>query len=207
MLMRELAGGLILYFVVAGASWAKEPATRTFEFNYGAVLKDLPEGPSVRVWIPLPQNGDQQQVEVASKDLPANAKTTMEKKHGNKMFYFEPKGSGDANFHVTYKITRKELLGLKQPGKEKLTGKEKEKYLAADALVPLGGKPKELIANLSLSDDPIEAGKQLYLRTDEHMMYDKSRPGYGTGDANWACDSQFGNCTDFHSLFISFARP
>jgi len=26
------------------------------------------------------------------------------------------------------------------------------------------------------------------------------------GDADWACDSGHGNCTDFHSLFISLAR-
>jgi len=29
---------------------------------------------------------------------------------------------------------------------------------------------------------------------------------YGTGDANYACDSKSGNCTEFHSLFISLAR-
>ena len=38
------------------------------------------------------------------------------------------------------------------------------------------------------------------------MKYDKSQPGYGNGDAVWACDSKTGNCTDFHSLFISLAR-
>ena len=40
----------------------------------------------------------------------------------------------------------------------------------------------------------------------QHMQYDKSRPGFGRGDARWACESRFGNCTDFHSLFISIAR-
>ena len=38
------------------------------------------------------------------------------------------------------------------------------------------------------------------------MKYDKSKPGYGNGDSVWACDSRTGNCTDFHSLFISVAR-
>jgi transglutaminase-like putative cysteine protease len=28
----------------------------------------------------------------------------------------------------------------------------------------------------------------------------------GMGDTLWACDSKHGNCTDFHSLFISTAR-
>jgi len=29
---------------------------------------------------------------------------------------------------------------------------------------------------------------------------------YGTGDAVYACDALTGNCTEFHSLFISLAR-
>jgi transglutaminase-like putative cysteine protease len=29
---------------------------------------------------------------------------------------------------------------------------------------------------------------------------------YGTGDANYACDSGSGNCTEFHSYFITLAR-
>ena len=27
-----------------------------------------------------------------------------------------------------------------------------------------------------------------------------------SGDAVWACTSKYGNCTDFHSLFIGMAR-
>jgi transglutaminase-like putative cysteine protease len=38
------------------------------------------------------------------------------------------------------------------------------------------------------------------------MKYSKEGKGWGQGDAVWACDSRFGNCTDFHSLFISMAR-
>jgi transglutaminase-like putative cysteine protease len=38
------------------------------------------------------------------------------------------------------------------------------------------------------------------------MEYKKEGKGWGRGDAEWACDSRFGNCTDFHSLFISLAR-
>ena len=40
------------------------------------------------------------------------------------------------------------------------------------------------------------------------MKYDKpaDKPGWGQGDALWACESRFGNCTDFHSLIIGMAR-
>jgi len=46
----------------------------------------------------------------------------------------------------------------------------------------------------------------LYDRVDDHLCYDKSKPGFGHGDVLWACDSRSGNCTDFHSLFISLSR-
>ncbi|MBT8178510.1 MAG: transglutaminase domain-containing protein, partial [Eudoraea sp.] len=38
-----------------------------------------------------------------------------------------------------------------------------------------------------------------------NMKYIKAGT-YGTGDAVYACDALTGNCTEFHSLFISLAR-
>jgi transglutaminase-like putative cysteine protease len=39
------------------------------------------------------------------------------------------------------------------------------------------------------------------------MKYDKPEGGaWGRGDAVWACDSKYGNCTDFHSVFIGACR-
>ena len=38
------------------------------------------------------------------------------------------------------------------------------------------------------------------------MTYEKQTPGWGTGDTLRACEVGTGNCTDFHSLFISLAR-
>ena len=38
------------------------------------------------------------------------------------------------------------------------------------------------------------------------MRYDKTGTGWGHGDTLYACNAKQGNCTDFHSLFISMAR-
>jgi len=38
------------------------------------------------------------------------------------------------------------------------------------------------------------------------VTYKKEGSGWGRGDTNWVCDSRYGNCTDFHSLFMSLAR-
>ena len=64
----------------------------------------------------------------------------------------------------------------------------------------------ELLAGRELPAEQLTLARLLYDRVDEHVKYDKSKPGYGRGDVLWVCDSRFGNCTDFHSLFISLAR-
>src|SRR5256886_4489847 len=38
------------------------------------------------------------------------------------------------------------------------------------------------------------------------MEYKKVGTGWGNGDTFWACSARYGNCTDFHALFISLAR-
>jgi transglutaminase-like putative cysteine protease len=63
-------------------------------------------------------------------------------------------------------------------------------------------------AALKLPGDPKAAVRSLYEHTLERMKYDKpeSQQGWGRGDAEWACDAKFGNCTDFHSYFMGLAR-
>lgn len=48
--------------------------------------------------------------------------------------------------------------------------------------------------------------RQLYDVVDQHVAYKKEGTGWGRGDTNWVCDNGYGNCTDFHSLFMSLAR-
>jgi len=59
---------------------------------------------------------------------------------------------------------------------------------------------------LELPRDQLELGRALYDVVDGHLRYDKTGEGWGRGDALWAYRSRCGNCTDFHSLFISLAR-
>ncbi|MBI3324509.1 MAG: transglutaminase domain-containing protein, partial [Candidatus Omnitrophica bacterium] len=48
--------------------------------------------------------------------------------------------------------------------------------------------------------------KGIYDYVRQTMAYDKTVPGWGRGDTRRACLLGKGNCTDFHSLFISMAR-
>ena len=198
---------------LAPLAGAAEPARqeRSFRLDYGATATGLPAGSDVRVWLPIPQTNDDQTVKALARNVPGKSSEAAEPKYGNRILSFvatAPK-SGELAFTTAYQVTRKEVRGL--PGEmigmgRKLTAEEKKLFLSAEKMVPIGGKSLELIKDVKLPPEKLLAARILYDRVDEHMKYDKSQPGWGRGDVEWACDSRFGNCTDFHSLFISLAR-
>jgi len=106
-----------------------------------------------------------------------------------------------------YRVRRKEVTTDNNVTLTPRATDRLSRFLEADKLVPVGGKPLELIKEKKLpSNDQFAAAKILYDVVNQHMKYSKEGKGWGNGDAVWACDSKFGNCTDFHSLFISMAR-
>jgi transglutaminase-like putative cysteine protease len=79
-------------------------------------------------------------------------------------------------------------------------------FLKPNARVPIDGKPLDLIKDRTLPTDQTEMARLIYDIVNGHMRYSKTGTGWGRGDSVWACESGYGNCTDFHSLFISLAR-
>ncbi len=182
------------------------PKSRAFLFTYAATVTGLKPGVTARIWVPVPPANVHQDVAVVKRDLPAEGKTAAEPKFGNEILYVEAKADDDGKIplSLTYRVRRKEV-------KADLQGKADDmedlaQFLKADAKVPVGGKPLKLLASRDLPRDQLELGKVLYDVVDDHMRYSKEGTGWGKGDAVWACDSGYGNCTDFHSLFISLAR-
>src|SRR5205085_5351925 len=108
-----------------------------------------------------------------------------------------------------YSVTRREVLLSSLPAgdpDETLDNVKREFFLRADRMVPTSGKALALLDNQELSSDKLSLARQLYDIVDDHVTYKKEGTGWGRGDTNWVCDSGYGNCTDFHSLFISLAR-
>jgi transglutaminase-like putative cysteine protease len=81
------------------------------------------------------------------------------------------------------------------------------RYLSAQRKIPLEGLIADIADNesrgLESDSEKIRAFYDYVVRT---MTYAKHGEGWGNGDAIWACTSKYGNCTDFHSLFIGMAR-
>jgi transglutaminase-like putative cysteine protease len=55
-------------------------------------------------------------------------------------------------------------------------------------------------------ESTFEKAHAIYDYVFENVSYDKTLPGWGQGDTERVCLVKAGNCTDFHSLFISLAR-
>ena len=180
--------------------------SRSFALAYGATLTDLPANSNVRVWFPIAESNPQQSVELTHVSTPTEMQTNREAANQNQIGFFEitPAENGDVSFELNFDVVRHEASV--DDANLALSEDQKRLFLSANLLVPLSGKPQELIKHSEIPAEPVAAGKILYEVVEQHMKYDKSNPGYGNGDAEWACDSRTGNCTDFHSLFISLAR-
>ncbi|EAR01379.1 hypothetical protein FB2170_11681 [Maribacter sp. HTCC2170] len=171
-----------------------------FEFNYEITLPEIKE--SAKIWIPIPQSDRFQTVELASIDAPMEHRMLKEKNYGNTIMYMDlsPEHSGK-KLELVYDVKRQE----KNPYEE---DSSPTRYLDASSLMPVGDRFQVLadsIIGIKRNEGVIMQARALYDYIIDNMKYIKAGK-YGTGDAVYACDALTGNCTEFHSLFISLAR-
>ena len=159
--------------------------------------------------MPIPSASRDQTVKQKSQNFPANTTTNRDPVFGNQMIYCETTAQQlqDFSLEAVFEIYRKEVRGLEQVDAVQPSSDRVKNALSANQLVPIEGRPQQLLLeNVALPASDLEKAKLLYESVERFMKYDKSKAGYGNGDVLWACDSRTGNCTDFHSLFISLAR-
>jgi transglutaminase-like putative cysteine protease len=207
-LLLALVGLLGVRVAFPGRAEAAEvPAkARTFLFTFRATVAGLPAGATARIWLPVPPGNEDQDVEIVGKQVPPGARLTREAAYDNRILYAEarPNARGDLPVSLTYRVTRREVRG--QDGKAAVSSEQLTRFLQPDALVPTDGKPLELIKSRRLPKDQLASARLLYDVVNDHLRYSKEGAGWGRGDSVWACESGYGNCSDFHSLFISLAR-
>ena len=170
-------------------------------------------GALVRVWLPVAHDSDAQQVKIRRIDAPEGYSFHSEPKYGNRILYFEkeiPAALGrrgdEIGFSINYDVDRREFAGLGGTvDPDAVDAETQSVFLQANRMVPIDGAPARLSASWALPSETLDRARGIYDGVLDHMEYDK-RSGYGRGDARWACQSGYGNCSDFHSLFISIAR-
>jgi len=211
----------LLLSVCCGLSTARAqsdpaPKIRKFAFHYKFRIHDLkaPDDAEelVRVWLPRPMTSDCQQVTKLAATAPVEISEHEETRLGNRFLYFQTPvpATGEIAVDVPYDVVRHEVLRgpsqLKARPAEKLDNAKRTLFLGPDKLVPTTGKSLKLLDAVELRKDRLDLARQLYDLVDGHVTYKKEGSGWGRGDTNWVCDSRYGNCTDFHSLFMSLAR-
>jgi transglutaminase-like putative cysteine protease len=207
---------LLALAAIAAAPSEFSAPSRNFLFTYRVTLKDIPAGAQrVRVWIPGAASDPHQTVVLKKIDGPVRLRKTRDAQSGNRVLYGEihRPAAGPEVFTIEYEVTRKEYSRgdyetlLKAGAGSTATPKDLPRFLAADHLVPIDGRIKELAdQNTQGKEGTLEKAHALYDYVFQTVRYDKSGTGWGRGDSLWVCDARHGNCTDFHSLFISLAR-
>jgi transglutaminase-like putative cysteine protease len=170
-----------------------------FKFFYRAVVPKLND--TGRMWIPLPSSDIFQTVDIKSIKAPGKQEVLQDREYGNKvlMLSLTPADSGKT-IEIVFDVKRLE----KGVYREEINP---EQYLQTESLVPSDVKFQSIAEEVvkGKTDDLVRA-RALYDHVIEKMRYAKYGSGWGKGDAVFACDSERGNCTDFHSYFIALSR-
>ncbi|MDX2473719.1 MAG: transglutaminase-like domain-containing protein [Candidatus Krumholzibacteria bacterium] len=174
--------------------------TDRFEFKYQATLPQMKA--DARCWIPLAETDDFQNVTVKSTTAPGKQQVLTDSAHGNSVLFLEltPADSGK-KIEIIYDVVRKEKSAYAGDATEAQLHLRPERMVPADATITATA-----IAAVGDRQDDLMKARALYDHVMDQMNYKKFGEGWGQGDARFACDSLYGNCTDYHAYFIGLAR-
>jgi transglutaminase-like putative cysteine protease len=196
--------------ILAAAPFAfADDANRTFDATFTATLTNIPADAGVlNVWIPIPTTRGEQVISDVKIDSPYTWTRMREKEFGDEYIFGRVPApqTGELTVKVNFRATRKSVdyqtIANVTPSKSEVA-----RALRADRLVTLSPRIRkiadEVTAGKTSTTDQAQAIYQYVVTT---MKYDKTIPGWGNGDTERACDIKAGNCTDFHSMFMSLAR-
>ena len=174
---------------------------------YRAQLTHLPHDASlVRVWIPLAKTGREQRI--LRRDVHASVPYTVaqDPDYGNDILHvtFAPPIPEQVEITVEY---RARLFGAEAAFTEPSPiPDELQRSLQPSGLVIIDEDVRARARQATAGRlTRVAQARGMYDQVRQVMAYDKTVPGWGRGDTRRACLLGKGNCTDFHSLFISMA--
>jgi transglutaminase-like putative cysteine protease len=198
----------------AGA--ADRDTSRTFSFTYEVEIPAQPAGPgSIDVFIPLAVTDAHQAI--LRRDVKASipGRETIESRYGNTFWHghVDRSDGKPVTVVVDYIIQRRvfQQQRLSSSDFREYSPSERKELalsLGPDLRVPISGPLIDRVrAELPQTDpSPLTRARAIYDYVIDNMEYKKVGTGWGNGDTFWACSARYGNCTDFHALFISLAR-
>jgi transglutaminase-like putative cysteine protease len=188
--------------VACAATAAGAESVRTFHVRH-----EYKVARAATVWVPLPSDDPWQLV----RDLHVDGapwERVADPRWGNAVARL--RASAGATITVRYEVTRRERAADLSRATGAPAPSGYAAWLAPDARVPLDARVRKIAADVTAGKTtPLARARAAYDYVLSTMRYDKpGGPGqrWGQGDIEWASDKKYGNCTDFHALFIGLAR-
>lgn len=191
---------------------------RRIALSYRVAIGPVPAGAGpVHVFLPVPLENEHQRVESLEVEASIPGAIESEPVYGNRFWH----GSADAGRGETIEVALEAVVDRsvfhRDPPATGAGGPLDADERARFARF-LGPNARVVVSHEML--DPILAeiraasptggrparARTIYDWVVDNLEYKKVGTGWGNGDTFWACSERYGNCTDFHALFISLAR-
>jgi len=176
----------------------------------------VPEGAkSVRVWMALPRADPAQEVTDLRTEAPCPTRVTTDD-HGNTVLYLEAAAPPAGSFRVvtTFRLLRREVRRDVDPARARpLTDGDRkllQRHLQPSTHVVVDDRIQRKAAEIVGGEtNPVRAARRLYDWTLDNIDYCVKDPdrkkASPVGSTVYCLDTGTGNCTDFHSLWMSLA--
>ena len=206
---------LVLPVLISARPGTEPPRERSVSFTYTTVVKDIPAGAkTVQVWVPIPRNSPYQQISdlTIASPYPYEIDTS---RFGNRMLHLTLKNpeptifTVDVRFNALRREHIQERLYTKNATGPMPVDPDMVRWLQPNRLVPIDGTIKrwaQAIIDSVGAETDLEKARAIYNHVISTVKYDKTGTGWGRGDIYYACDTRRGNCTDFHAMYIGYAR-
>lgn len=187
-------------------------ARRSFELTYQVHLPEIPGGArQLQLWVPLAVSDEHQTIRQRSIQSPVPYRITQDPDYGNDILFVDLQSPlpQDLALSIQYQAEvqgRQAQLSRAAPELSDLPP-GMARHLLSNRHMVVNEQIRELAGAVTAgAATPLERSQRIYHYVVERMTYEKETPGWGRGDTLRACEIGAGNCTDFHSLFISLAR-
>ncbi|MFQ5669786.1 MAG: transglutaminase-like domain-containing protein [Acidobacteriota bacterium] len=194
--------------------------SRTVHLVYEARVPGVPAtAGEAFLWIPYPPGTAYQTVSHVTISPGLAHELVTEARFGNRALRFDlPPGTGTATVRLGFDVTRREHRHRFGKGGGEAEGsvtallggtgpEETAVWLQPDRRVPLDATIRGwAAAAVAGRTTPLGQARAIYDYVVDNLRYDKTGTGWGNGDIYWACDTKQGNCSDFHAVFIGYAR-
>lgn len=170
-----------------------------FEFTYSVEIPAITE--TAAIWIPIAQTDRYQTIETRAIQMPGEYQLLKDADYQNTILYANL-GPAASHQQIEIRYTVKRTERSPAPAEDPID----PRFLQPNLKMPVGGRFLEIAEEaIKFNTTDLMKARSLYDYVIDNMRYMKYGK-FGQGDANYACDVRTGNCTEFHSFFISLAR-